>query len=105
MKKMKRIKVNVGDEIVFCSPSHPLQMALQVKRTIDRILTLSDTEFEYSCNSLEGVAMFENYGAKMHPEDIAVWYFLNGRRVKYHEAMNDLARGREYVKRITGQEV
>lgn len=105
MKKMKRIKVNVGTDIMICAPSHPLLMATKVKRIIDKALTLPDIEHEYNCNSMEGIAMFEHYGAKAHPNEISVWYFINGRRVKYQDAMNDLARGKEYVKLITGQEI
>lgn len=101
---MKRIKVNVGTDIVYETPSHPLSVAMQIKKTIDRILTLDDKEFEFSCNTSEGLEVFQFYGAKLHSNEISVLFFVNGKEVKYEEAMEDLARGKKYVEQLIGKD-
>lgn len=98
--KTKCIKVNVGDDIVMAAPSHPLSVAMQIKMIVDRILALDDKEFEYSCNSLEGLAVFQYYGQGVHPNEISVTYYVNGKKAKYEEAVADLERGMQYVKQL-----
>lgn len=100
MKKIKRIKVNLGTDIIVSTPTHPLSVAMQIRRVIDRILSLDDTEYEYSCNSLEGLAMFEYYGAQNHPKEISVVYFVNGAKVSYEKAKSDLERGRQFIEEL-----
>lgn len=104
MLKRKLIKVNVGTGIVMVSPSHPLSVAVQIKRIVDRILTLDDKEYEYSCNTIEGLAVFEFYGAERHPE-LSVQYFLNGSKVSYEKAVEDLRSGVEYVEELIGKKI
>lgn len=103
MKKKKRIKVNLGTDIVMAAPSHPYSVAIQIKRVIDRIVSLDDTEYEYSCNSLEGIKMFQYYGALQHSGEIDVWYYINGRKVSFEGAVTDLERGMKYVEEIIEQ--
>ena len=103
MKRKKVIRVQSGTEISMVSPSHPLMVVSQIKRVIDRILGLDETEFEYSCNSLEGLAVFQFYGMGHHSSEISVEYYLNGTQVKYEEAVADLERGKEYVEQLIGK--
>lgn len=98
--KIKCIKVNVGDDIIVMAPSHPLSIAIQVKSIIDRILALDDKEFEYSCNSLEGLAIFQHYGQGVHSKEISVMYYVNGKKATYEEAVADLERGKQYVEQL-----
>lgn len=98
--RIKCIKVNVGTDVIMTSPSHPLSVSLQIKKIIDRILVLDDKDFEYSCNSLEGLAVFHYYGQKAHPKEISVMYFINGKKAKYEEAVSDLERGKQYVEQL-----
>ncbi len=102
MNNKKCIKVNVGTDIVMSAPSHPLSVAMQIKRIIDRILALEDNEFEYSCNSLEGLAVFQHYGQDTHRKEISVVYYLNGNKAKYDEVVADLERGKQYVELLIG---
>lgn len=101
--KIKCIKVNVGDDIIVMTPSHPLSIAIQIKAIIDRILALDDNEFEYSCNSLDGLAVFHHYGQGSHPKEISVTYYVNGKKATYEEAVADLERGKQYVEQLIGQ--
>lgn len=103
MKKIKRIKVNVGTEIIFQTPSHPLSVAMQTKKVIDKIMSLDDTDYEFSCNSREGLLVFQHYGADLHPKEISVSYFINGKKSKFEEALEDLDRGKKYVEQIIGK--
>lgn len=105
MKRKKVIRVLAGTDISMVSPSHPLSVVSQIRKVIDRILGLEETEFEYSCNSLEGLAVFEFYGAGHHPSEISVEYYLNGSEVGYEEVVADLERGKQYVEQLIGKKI
>lgn len=100
MKNLKCIKVYVGTDIVMTAPSHPLSIAIQIKRVVDRILILEDKDFEYSVNSREAIDVFQHYGQDAHPNDILVIFFLNGKKAKYEEVIEDLERGKKYVEQL-----
>lgn len=100
MKKKKHIKVYVGTDIAFSSPSHPLSMVVQIKRIIDRVLLLPDKEFEYNCNCYDGLDMFYYYGEKKHQDNIKVSFYLNGVSSTYEECIKDLSRGKEFVEQL-----
>lgn len=89
-QKIKTIKVFTGTEITMATPSHPVSVVLQLKRIVDRISASSDTEFEYNCNTPEGIEMFERYGRGVH--GLNVIYFINGSKSNYDEVMNDMAK-------------
>ncbi len=92
---MKKVKVFTGSDIPFCSPSHPYTVAVQIKRIVDRIAASSDNEFEFNCNSEEGVEMFEQYGRKV--KGLKVQYFINAKPATYQEVLDDLSRGRKFL--------
>ncbi len=100
MKKIKHIKINLGTDIVMVSPSHPLTVAMQMKRVIDRILLSSDSEFEFNCNSIEVIDILHYYGERKHSANIEVLYYVNGKKVKYEDAVADLERGRDFIKNL-----
>ena len=105
MKKKKVIRVKTGTDISMVSPSHPLSVVSQIRKVIDRILGLEENEFEYSCNSQEGLAVFQFYGMEQHPSEISVEYYLNGTKVGYEDAVADLERGRMYVEKLIGKRI
>ena len=94
----KTIKVFTGTDIPFCSPSHPISVVLQIKNVIDRIARSSESEFQYNCNSPEGVKMFELYGHKKNGFEIQ--YHINGVRVKFEDVLADFARASEKIDEI-----
>ena len=98
-QKSKTVKVFSGTDIVMCAPSHPVSIVLQIKRTIDRIAMSSDREFQFNCNSVEGLMMFEHYGSKVH--GLNVLYLLNGKETDYQSAIADLSRGTKLNEEIT----
>lgn len=102
--KKKNIKVKVGTDIAVTIPSHPLSVVLQIKKIIDRIMLLPDNEFEYSCNSVEGIMMFYHYGQLKNVENIIVSFYINGSKSTYEDAMKDLMRGKEFVKQFIENE-
>jgi hypothetical protein len=104
MKKKKRIKMNVGTEVMMTSPSHPYAVALQMKRIVDRVLSLPETEYEYDCNIREGLEVVQRYGAEQHSQEIDVLYFINGARSTFEQVMTDLDRGRTYVEQLIAEE-
>lgn len=105
MKRKKVIRVLTGTDISMVSPSHPLSVVSQIRKVIDRILGLDETEFEYSCNSQEGLAVFQYYGMEHHPSEISVEYYLNGTKVGYDDAVADLERGKGYVEQLIGKKI
>ncbi len=92
---MKKVKIFTGSDIALSSPSHPYSVAVQVKRVIDRIVASSDTEFQYNCNSIEGVKMFEQYGHRV--KGLKVQFYINGKSASYREVLDDLRRGENYL--------
>lgn len=88
--KIKTIKVYTGTDIPMTTPSHPVSVVLQLKRIVDRISASSDSEYEYSCNSIEGIKMFERYGRGVH--GLNVIYFINGKISKFDEVISDMSR-------------
>ncbi len=89
----KTIKVFTGTDIPFCTPSHPLSVVLQIKNVIDRIARSSESEFQYNCNSPDGIMMFELYGHKLNGLDVQ--YYINGTQVKFEDVLADFARASE----------
>ncbi len=87
-----------GTNIILCSPTHPYAVAVQVKNVLDRIVGCADMEFEYNCNILSGIMMFEEYGHKKLNLDIQ--YFINGARASYQDVVTDMKRGEEFVKHV-----
>lgn len=92
---MKRVKVYTGTDIPFCSPSHPFSAAVQVKRIVDRIVASADSEFEYNCNTKEGVEMFERYGHEVKGLDVR--YHINGKPATFQQVLEDFGRGLEFL--------
>ena len=97
-QKTKIVKIYAGTDIVMCAPSHPVSVVLQIRRTIDRIVESKDSEFQFNCNSVEGLMMFERYGRLTH--GLNVLYLLNGKAVDYQSALADLLRGTELIEEI-----
>lgn len=95
---MKKIKVFTGSDIPLCSPSHPYSVAVQIKKIVDRIAVSSDKEFEFNCNSEEGIEMFEQYGRKI--KGLKVQYYINSKPASYQEVLDDLGRGRKLLTEI-----
>lgn len=95
---MKEVKIFTGTEIALCTPSHPYSVAIQVKRIVDRIVDSSDTEFEYNCNSVEGIKIFEQYGHKI--KGLKVQYNINCKPATYQEVLDDLSRGEKYLSEL-----
>lgn len=92
-----------GSDVPICSPSHPYSVAMQTKNVIDRIhnngFGSDDEEYEFNCNSYEGVRMFETYG-KM--KGLTIQFFINGRKATYEQVVADFNRGSAYVNMICG---
>lgn len=95
---IKTVKVMTGTDIVLCSPSHPYTVAVQVKNVLDRIVRSADMEFEFNCNILSGIMMFEDYGHKKLALDIQ--YYINGAKSSYQDVVTDMKRGEEFVKQV-----
>lgn len=98
---MKNVKVLTGTDIPMCLPSHPLSMVVQVKMVIDRIVKSTDREFQYNCNSKEGIEMFEQYGRKM--KGLRVQYFINGKPATFKQVLEDFGRAQKYITEIVLQ--
>lgn len=96
--KNKIVKILTGTDIVFCSPSHPYTVTVQVKMVLDRIVRSADMEFEYNCNILAGIQMFEEYGRNKLMLDVQ--YYINGARATYQEVISDMKRGEDYIKQV-----
>lgn len=92
---MKKVKVFTGTDIPICSPSHPYAVAVQVKRIVDRIAGSKDNEFQYNCNSEEGIEVFEQYGRKV--KGLHIQYYINSKSATYQEVLDDLGRGRKFI--------
>lgn len=92
---MKKVKVFTGTDIPICSPSHPYAVAVQVKRIVDRIADSKDNEFQYNCNSEEGIEVFEQYGRKV--KGLHIQYYINSKPATHQEVLDDLGRGRKYL--------
>lgn len=92
---MKKVKVFTGTDIPICSPSHPFAVAVQVKRIIDRIADSKDNEFQYNCNSEEGIEVFEQYGRNV--KGLHIQYYINSKSATHQEVLDDLGRGRKYL--------
>lgn len=98
MRVMKKVKIFTGTDIALCSPSHPYSVAVQIKRIVDRIVASSDNEFQYNCNTIEGIEVFEKYGRKV--KGLNVQYFINGKPAKYPDVLEDLGRGQKYLSEL-----
>lgn len=96
--KIKTVKVMTGTDIPFCSPSHPYTVAVQVKRVLDRIARSADMEFEYNCNILTGIKLFEVYGRQKLLLDVQ--YYINGVRASFDEVISDMKRGEDFIKQV-----
>ncbi len=90
-RKTKTVKVFTGTDIPMTAPSHPVSVVMQLKRVVDRIAAGSDTEFEFNCNSIDGITMFEQYGRRVHGLNIT--YYINGKLSSFEETISDLSRG------------
>lgn len=95
---MKKVKVLTGTDIPFCAPSHPYSMVVQIKRVIDRIAESRDDEFQYNCNSVEGVKMFELYGRKH--KGLKVQYYINGKPSTFAQVLEDFGRADDFLSEI-----
>lgn len=95
---MKKVKVLTGTDIPFCTPSHPYSMVVQIKRVIDRIVESRDDEFQYNCNSVEGVKMFELYGRKQ--KGLKVQYYINGKPSTFAQVLEDFGRADGFLSEI-----
>lgn len=95
---MKKVKVLTGTDIPFCTPSHPYLMVVQIKRVIDRIVESRDDEFQYNCNSVEGVKMFELYGRKQ--KGLKVQYYINGKPSTFAQVLEDFGRADGFLSEI-----
>lgn len=95
---MKKVKVLTGTDIPFCAPSHPYSMVVQIKRVIDRIAESRDDEFQYNCNSVEGVKMFELYGRKQ--KGLKVQYYINGKPSTFAQVLEDFGRADGFLSEI-----
>lgn len=97
--KMKKVKVFTGTDIPFCSPSHPYSVAIQIKRVVDRIVESPDSEFQFNCNSMEGIEIFELYGHKQ--KGLKVQYFINGKSATFAQVLKDFGRAQKFISEIT----
>lgn len=104
MKRKKVIRVNSGTDIIIGSPTHPLSVVMQIERTVSRVLNHKENEFEFSCNTLEGLDLFNHLGT-IHYSRLDVEFYLNGTKSTYEESVSDLKRGVEYVKRIIADKI
>lgn len=95
---MKNVKVLTGTDIPFCTPSHPYSMVVQIKIVIDRIVESRDDEFQYNCNSVEGVKMFELYGRKQ--KGLKVQYYINGKPSTFAQVLADFGRADKFLSEI-----
>ena len=95
---MKKVKVLTGTDIPFCTPSHPYSMVVQIKRVIDRIVESRDDEFQYNCNSVEGVKMFELYGHNQ--KGLKVQYYINGKPSTFAQVLEDFGRADGFLSEI-----
>ena len=95
---MKKVSVFTGTDIALCSPSHPYSVAVQIKRIVDRIVSGSDNEFQFNCNTIEGIEVFEKYGHKV--KGLKVQYYINGKPAKYPEVLEDLVRGQKFISEL-----
>ena len=95
---MKKVKVLTGTDIPFCTPSHPYSMVVQIKRVIDRIAESWDDEFQYNCNSVDGVKMFELYGRKQ--KGLKVQYYINGKPSTFAQVLEDFGRADGFLSEI-----
>ena len=95
---MKKVKVLTGTDIPFCTPSHPYSMVVQIKRVIDRIAESRDDEFQYNCNSVDGVKMFELYGCKQ--KGLKVQYYINGKPSTFAQVLEDFGRADGFLSEI-----
>lgn len=95
---MKKVKVLTGTDIPFCTPSHPYSMVVQIKRVIDRIVESWDDEFQYNCNSVDGVKMFELYGRKQ--KGLKVQYYINGKPSTFAQVLEDFGRADGFLSEI-----
>ena len=95
---MKKVKVLTGTDIPFCTPSHPYSMVVQIKRVIDRIVESWDDEFQYNCNSVDGVKMFELYGRKQ--KGLKVQYYINGKPSTFAQVLEDFGRADGFISEI-----
>lgn len=95
---MKKVKVLTGTDIPFCAPSHPYSMVVQIKRVIDMIAESRDDEFQYNCNSVEGVKMFELYGRKQ--KGLKVQYYINGKPSTFAQVLEDFGRADDFLSEI-----
>lgn len=95
---MKKVKVLTGTDIPFCAPSHPYSIVVQIKRVIDRIAESRDDEFQYNCNSVEGVKMFELYGRKQ--KGLKVQYYINGKPSTFAQVLEDFGRADDFLSEI-----
>lgn len=95
---MKNVKVLTGTDIPFCAPSHPYSMVVQIKRVIDRIAESRDDEFQYNCNSVDGVKMFELYGRKQ--KGLKVQYYINGKPSTFAQVLEDFGRADGFLSEI-----
>lgn len=92
---MKKVNIFTGSDIALCSPSHPYSVAIQIKRIVDRIVASKDTEFQFNCNTEEGIEVFEQYGRKV--KGLKVQYYINNKTASYQEVIADLRRGRNFI--------
>lgn len=100
---MKKVKILTGTDIPFSSPSHPYSMVVQVKSVIDRIAeSPDDTEFQYNCNSVEGLKMFELYGRKQ--KGLKVQYYINGKPSAFAQVLEDFGRADGFLSEIASQQ-
>lgn len=95
---MKKVKVLTGTDIPLCAPSHPYSIVVQIKRVIDRIAESRDDEFQYNCNSVEGVKMFELYGRKQ--KGLKVQYYINGKPSTFAQVLEDFGRADDFLSEI-----
>ena len=95
---MKKVKVLTGTDIPFCTPSHPYSMVVQIKRVIDRIVESWDDEFQYNCNSVDGVKMFELYGRNQ--KGLKVQYYINGKPSTFAQVLEDFGRADGFLSEI-----
>ena len=96
---MKKVKVLTGTDIPFCNPSHPYSVVVQTKRVIDRIAASPDDEFQFNCNSREGIEMFELCGRKQ--KGLKVQYYINGKLSTFSEVLEDFGRADKMLSEIT----
>lgn len=103
MKKNKTVKILAGTDIPFCAPCHPLSVVVQTKRVIDRIVNSTDSEFEFSCNTPEGIEMWQRYGHEVC--GLTILLSLNGEKTTYDDVMADLTeRAKKFIQETLNTE-